>query len=147
MGSRSTRPTRELDDLTARDPGPGEQEGDPQGGLVDEDRVGHLAVLAERLAVVRDHRDHRVLGAAGRAQGREHAAHLGVGERDLAVVGAAAGEPALDTAPADRRARGGRRSAAQAKKGPFSSAPRRRWRRPPPRLPGAARPPPGSGSP
>jgi hypothetical protein len=48
--------------------------------------VRHLAVLAERFAVIGDHGDHGVGLVSGAAQPVEDASELGVRERDLAVV-------------------------------------------------------------
>ena len=79
-GSLTTRP--------AATPGPRHDQRDAQRRLVEQQPVRRLAVLAERLAVVGQHRHQRVARRApGRAQRVEHAADLRVREGDLAVVG------------------------------------------------------------
>ena len=89
MGTRSTVPTRDFVDQPGGDARTREEEGNAERGLVDQHRVGHLAVLAQRLAVVGQHRHHRVALVARRLDRVEHAADLLVGEGDLAVVGPA----------------------------------------------------------
>ncbi len=64
----------------------GEDQGHVQGGLVDEDAVGLLAVLAEALPVIGRHRDEQVARAAGLLQGLEQPAELRVAEGDLSLV-------------------------------------------------------------
>ena len=86
---------------------------DPQRGLIDEEAVGQLAVLAQGLAVIGHHQDHE---PAAPLRGGHQAAHAGVGVGHLAVVGLSV-VAARGTAAEDRRARAGRRGATQARKG------------------------------
>ena len=58
-------------------------------GLVDEEAVDALAVLAQALAVVGRHHQERVVPQPQAAQGLVQAAHELVRPRDLAVVGPA----------------------------------------------------------
>ena len=69
-----------------------EHQGNAQRGLVGEDPVGRLAVLPERLAVVRGEHHERPPGAAGRQDRLEERAERGVGRRHLAVIGERPGE-------------------------------------------------------
>ncbi len=70
-----------------RDPGPGDDEGHAQRGLVDEEPVRQLAVIAEGLAVI-PRRDHDQAAAGAGLRGGDDAAQTGVGGGNLAVVGA-----------------------------------------------------------
>ena len=61
---------------------------DAHGGVVDEEAVGQLAVLAQHLAVVAEHGHHRAPQASVGLERVEHAPELRVGGGDLGVVGA-----------------------------------------------------------
>ena len=79
-------------DDTGRHPRTGHDPRHAQRGVVDEDAVGLLAVLAQSLAMVRGHEDEGARRPALRLQEPQQPAELRVHEGDLAVVGAA-GEP------------------------------------------------------
>ncbi len=72
-------------------PRAGHDPGDAEGGVVDEDAVRLLTVLAQALAVVRGHEQHRAPDQALFFQSAEQPAQLPVHEGDLAVVGSAEG--------------------------------------------------------
>ena len=64
-----------------------EDEGDPQRGLVGEDPVRRLAVLPERLPVVRREHHERAAGLPRGQDRLQEGAERGVGRGHLAVVG------------------------------------------------------------
>src|SRR5207247_2488039 len=101
-----------------RDARSGEEEGDAQGRFVDEDRVGHLTMLAQRLAVVGQHGHDRVLVPPRGLEGLQDPAELRVGEGHLAVV-----EMALEPGSVRRRRRVGMVGRAPGVKATFSRTP------------------------
>ena len=116
-----------------------QQERHAERGLVQQDAVAGFAVLAQALAVVGEHDDHRVVGVSRRDEALENAAELRVGEGDLAVVGPL-GEALAEGRRAARRARAGRRSGPRRRRAPAPPG-ATRGPRPRPRWPDA--PPPG----
>ncbi len=84
-------------------PGGAQQQRHVEGRLVEEEAVGHLAVLAQPLAVVGGHRHHRLAVQALDAELLQDAPHLLVHGGDLAVVGAAG----VARGPGGRRGVGG----------------------------------------
>ncbi len=78
-------------DLRGRDARARDDQRDAHRRLVDEESVGHLAVLAQHLAVIGEHRHQRLPQPALSFECLEQPPDLGVGVGDLGVVGAVAG--------------------------------------------------------